>query len=126
MGLPIHKTTRTPAKVAKTAPCMNVVIKVVRHLTFEFGESETSRAKPAGQHEIEFVYVISAEKPTDISQLTNFKSNTRTPIDIDFDEEDRGKSIWFAARWKIHALKPVPGRRLCTQLSRKVAKCQEA
>ncbi|MDR1562647.1 MAG: hypothetical protein LBS54_06150 [Dysgonamonadaceae bacterium] len=100
MGLPIHKTTHTPAPVEKNYPWLNVVLKTIRYLTVEFGESETSKAKPEGQHGIDFVYVVSDEKPTDISQLTEKDSDTNTPIEIPFSEKDRGKTVWFAARWQ--------------------------
>ncbi|MDR1562140.1 MAG: hypothetical protein LBS54_03500 [Dysgonamonadaceae bacterium] len=99
LGLTVPKQTHTPSQVAKTFPWLRVLTKLIRHLIIEYGESETKRAKPEGQHELQFVYVIADEKPADISQLTVSKLDTDSPLDLTFTEEERGKSVWFAARW---------------------------
>ncbi|MDR1561904.1 MAG: hypothetical protein LBS54_02295 [Dysgonamonadaceae bacterium] len=99
MGLTVPKKTLTPSPVAKTFPWLKVLTKLIRHLIIEYGESETKRAKPEGQHTLELVYVIANEKPTDIAQLTVVKLDTNPPLDLTFTEEDRGKRVWFAARW---------------------------
>ncbi|MDR1561876.1 MAG: hypothetical protein LBS54_02155 [Dysgonamonadaceae bacterium] len=108
MKLPIHKTTRTPSQVSKKSPYLKVVTRLIRSLIIEFGESETSKAKPSGQQRIEFIYVISEERPTSIAQLNNSKSFTRTPINISFKESERGKTVWFAARWENTRAKKGP------------------
>ncbi|MDR1561791.1 MAG: hypothetical protein LBS54_01720, partial [Dysgonamonadaceae bacterium] len=108
MGLPIYKTTRTPSKVETRSPYMKVILTEPRVLTVEFYESEDKKAKPEGQRGVKFVYILSDERPTDISQLINSESDTRTPVNLSFTEEERGKTLWFAARWENTRVKYGP------------------
>jgi hypothetical protein len=100
MGLPIHKTTRTRAKIADKAPWVEVLTNILRHLIFVYGTSRTDRAKLEDQHGMELVYVVGGERPVDISQLIHSVFDTRSPLDIEFTEEERGKVVWFAVRWE--------------------------
>ncbi|MDR2358222.1 MAG: hypothetical protein LBD87_00280 [Prevotellaceae bacterium] len=100
LGLPIRKTTHTPAPVATTIPWVQVVINLIRHLRFDFGGSEGSKAKPAGQHGMELAARIGDEKPANVHELTHSYFDTHTPLTIDFEEEDRGKTFWYAVRWE--------------------------
>jgi hypothetical protein len=100
MGLPIHKTTRTPSQVAKTFPWVEVLTYMIRHLILNYGASSTERAKPEGQIGVEVLWVISHEKPSGIEQLIHSVFDTRSPIDLEFSEEDRGKTVWFVIRWE--------------------------
>ena len=65
-GLPIHKNTRDDAPVAKTFPWVKVVVNLIRHLQFDFGGEETSKAKPEGQHGMEMAGRIGGEKPANV------------------------------------------------------------
>jgi hypothetical protein len=100
LGLPIYKTEHTPAPVAETYPWTKVLTDLIRHLKIEYGSGENSRAKLAGQHGVEVAAVISDEKPTDIGELVHSYFSTHSPLDIEFKEEDRGKTFWFAIRWE--------------------------
>jgi hypothetical protein len=100
MGLPVHKTTRTPAPVATDAPWTKARTDVLRHLTFDYGGSETSKAKPKGQHGLELSWIIADEKPVHVDALTRSAFDTHSPLTIEFDEADRGKTLWYAARWE--------------------------
>ena len=100
LGLPIYKTSRTPTPVATTIPWVQVVMTVIRYLRFDFGGSETSRAKPAGQHGMELAGLIGGERPANVHALTLSYFDTHTPLSIAFEEEDRGKTFWFAVRWE--------------------------
>jgi hypothetical protein len=100
LGLPIHKTTHNPAPVATTYPWVQVVINLIRRLRFDFGGSEGSRAKPAGQHGMELVGRIGGEKPAGVHELTLSYFDTHSPLTIDFEEGDRGKTFWYAVRWE--------------------------
>ena len=100
LGLPIHKTTRDDAPVATTIPWTQVIVNLIRHLTFDFGGEETSKAKPAGQHGMEMAGHIGGEKPANVHGLTRSYFDTHTPLTIEFEEEDRGKTFWYAVRWE--------------------------
>ncbi|MDR1562097.1 MAG: hypothetical protein LBS54_03275 [Dysgonamonadaceae bacterium] len=100
LGLPVYKKTRDKSPVATDYPWMRVLTHLIRHIVIEYGGSETSRAKPEGQHGIELVYLISNDPPWDISQLTLDEFDTDPPLILEFPEEKRGSKIWFAARWE--------------------------
>jgi hypothetical protein len=101
MGLPPHSSGGgKPSKIATTFPWIKILTHLIRHLIIEFGASETSRAKLDGQHGAEVVYIVSDEKPTDISQLIHSVFDTDSPLDLEFTEEERGKTVWFAIRWE--------------------------
>jgi hypothetical protein len=100
LGLPIHKKKHDPVQPATTFPWIKVSTALIRHLSFDYGGSETSKAKPAGQHGIELAWVIADTKPADISELIHSQFDTRSPLVMEFKEEDRGKMFWFAVRWE--------------------------
>ncbi|MDR1373281.1 MAG: hypothetical protein LBJ17_09255 [Dysgonamonadaceae bacterium] len=99
LGLPVHKTTRTPSPLAKYAPHIITRILNPRKLSFYFSATETSRSKPAGQHGIELISVI-AITVTSMKELVNSDFATHTPLKITFKEEDRGKKLWYSAAWE--------------------------
>jgi hypothetical protein len=100
MGLPIHKTKREPAPVAKKAPVLIVSGDGPRQVRFDFGATKDAKAKPEGQHGAEIVSVISDTKPTEIEDLTRSSFDTNSPLILTFKESERGKTLWFAARWE--------------------------
>jgi hypothetical protein len=69
MELPIHKTTRDHSPIATTWPWVFVSVDKERHLKFDFRGSEASKAKPDGQHDMEFVGQIGGEMPTDQNKM---------------------------------------------------------
>jgi hypothetical protein len=100
MGLPIHKTKRDPAPVAEHPPYIAVEVYGPRQVRFAFGESATSKAKPDGQRGIEVASVISDTKPAEMDDFTRSAFDTHTPLTLTFKESERGKTLWFAARWE--------------------------
>jgi hypothetical protein len=100
MGLPIYSDERHPAPIAPTFPWVRVLTTLIRHLIFDFGGSEASKAKLAGQHGMELTGIVADEKPVDISQLTMSYFSTSTPLTVEFAEAQRGKTFWFAVRWE--------------------------
>jgi hypothetical protein len=102
MKLPIHKTTRTPAPVAKNAPDFELDSSVLRRLTIHFFASseKKSKAKPEGQHGVEIRWVISDTPVVNIENLLHSSFNTRSPFTLEFKGEDRGKTVYFALCWE--------------------------
>ncbi|MDR1680569.1 MAG: hypothetical protein LBS12_02135 [Prevotellaceae bacterium] len=99
MMLPIHKTTHTAAPVADKAPLIMAKGDGPRRVRFDFFTDEEKKAKPEGQLGAEFVWVIAAAKPEEIEDLTHSELDTSTPLVLTFRETERGKTLWFAARW---------------------------
>jgi hypothetical protein len=102
LGLPIHKTTRTPAPVATEAPAFNIDSSSIRCLTIHFYEigGEHKRAKPAGQHGVEIAWAVLDTPPADMEDLTHSSFDTRTPFTLEFKEHERGKVLYLALRWE--------------------------
>jgi hypothetical protein len=102
MGIPVHKTTRTPAEVAKTYPEFEIDSHTLRLLIIHFydqGEKKT-KAKPAGQHGAEIRWAMLDTPPASLKDLANSSFDTHTPFTLDFDESERGKMVYFVLRWE--------------------------
>ncbi|MDR1198908.1 MAG: hypothetical protein LBK94_07870 [Prevotellaceae bacterium] len=102
LGLPIRKTSHTPAPVATTYPDFDVDSSVIRRLTIHFYDhgSAGSKAKPAGQHGAEIRWVILDTPPASLKDLINSSIDTHTPFTLEFDENERGRTVYFALRWE--------------------------
>jgi hypothetical protein len=100
MQIPVHKGGHTPAPVADKAPYVAATDHGPRQVRFEFGESAVSKAKPAGQHGAEIASVIAEAKPDEMDDLTRSSFDTHTPLVLTFKESERGKRLWYAARWE--------------------------
>ncbi|MDR0667967.1 MAG: hypothetical protein LBF90_05045 [Prevotellaceae bacterium] len=99
-GLPIHKSGRTPAPVAGNAPWVTAGAHGPRVVRIDFGESPTSAAKPEGQHCVELASVIAETRPPEVDDLIHSAVDTHTPLLLTFKESERGRTLWFAARWE--------------------------
>jgi hypothetical protein len=102
LGLPIPKTTRTPAPVATTHPDFDVDSSMIRRLIVHFFDqgSKKSKAKPAGQHGAEIRWAILDTPPASIEELIFSSFDTRTPFTLSFDENQRGETVYFCLRWE--------------------------
>jgi hypothetical protein len=103
MGLPIHKTTKTPVPVPHTAPQLFVDTGTRRRLSVTYrDEGSSTRGKPAGVRGIEVRWAIRDAAPADIGkELMNSAFDTKPPLVIDFGEQDRGKKVFLCGRWEI-------------------------
>jgi hypothetical protein len=102
MGLPIHKTTRTPAQVAKTYPDFDIDSSIIRCLIIHFYDQgqKKSKAKPEGQHGAEIRWAISDTPVVDVSKLINSVFDTHTPFTLEFEGHERGQTVYFCLRWE--------------------------
>jgi hypothetical protein len=102
LGLPIHKTTRTPARVATTYPDFDVDSSMIRRLSIHFYDqgNKKSNAKPAGQHGAEIRWAILDTPPASLAGLIHSSFDTRTPFTLAFDESERGKTVYFCLCWE--------------------------
>ena len=101
LGLPVYKTTRTPIAAPTSVPEFMPDSSVIRRLTIHFRDNGSlSNAKPAGVHGAEIRWGILDAAPPSIDALTHSAFDTRTPFTMEFDESDRGKSVYFCLRWE--------------------------
>jgi hypothetical protein len=102
LGLPIHKTTRTPAPVATDAPDFEIDTHTAYYLIIHFFERGGShkKAKPVGQHGVEIRWMISDVPVEKVSELTHSSFDTRTPYNLEFEGDQRGKTVYLALRWE--------------------------
>jgi hypothetical protein len=103
-GLPVHKTTRTPAPVAKTYPIGRADTSMLRRIIIHFANQdtseETSKAKPPGQHGAEIRWALSETPVIDVAELTHSSFDTHTPFTLEFQGHERGKTLYFALCWE--------------------------
>jgi hypothetical protein len=102
LGTPVHKKTKTPAPVAKTAPDFDIDSSVPGQLTINFRAhgQKISSGKPPGQHGTEMLSGICDKPPVSIEELTHSTFDTHTPYTFVFDGKDRGKFFYIALRWE--------------------------
>jgi hypothetical protein len=52
--------------------------------------------------------VIADTPPVHVKELTHSEFATKNPLDLSFDEDQRGKRVYFAARWESGTVKKGP------------------
>ncbi|MDR1268727.1 MAG: hypothetical protein LBK82_04315 [Planctomycetaceae bacterium] len=101
MGLPIRSSGRKPSPVEKTYPDYEIDRSTARRLGIHYFEHDKkSSGKPPGQHGVEVCWAVLDAPPTDVSELTNSSFSTRSPLILDFKENQRGKTVYFCLRWE--------------------------
>jgi hypothetical protein len=102
LGIPIRKKTRTPAPVADTSPGFIIDCHSIYRLIVHFYDSSGShkKAKPPGQHGAEIAWVISDVPIEKTSDLLHSSFDTRTPFTLEFEGDQRGKTVYLALRWE--------------------------
>jgi hypothetical protein len=102
IGLPVYKTVRTPAPIAKDPPDADIDAsqpgRVIIHF-FERG-SNHKKGKPEGQHGAEIAWVISDVPPTRWNELLHSNIDTNSPYTLVFENDQRGKKLYIALRWE--------------------------
>jgi hypothetical protein len=102
MGLPLHKTTRTPVPVPDTVPDVTEIDRnMIRCITLYFRDSGSDhRAKPAGVQGAVVKWILSDTPPSGIDVFTHSALDTKSPITLEFTEQERGKVVYFALAWQ--------------------------
>lgn len=110
LGLPVHKSGRTPARVATEAPDMDVDTSVIGRVTVLFFEkgSGHKKAKPEGQLGVEIAWAVSDEPVVRWEDLTRSDVDTNSPYTMQFENDQRGKTVYFALRWVNTGIKKGP------------------
>jgi hypothetical protein len=96
----------SPAPAPSTIPEVEIEMPYPRVVCIKFREVGAKRlGKPAGIHGLECLWVIAESPPAHIDDLLHSAFATRNPLELSFDEDARGKRIYFAARWESGAAK---------------------
>jgi hypothetical protein len=92
-----------PIEVPTTVPELSVRAGHIRQLIANYKDMGSEHwGKPDKVHGIEIRWAFLDHPPVNIeAELTNSSFDTRHPFRITFNEEDRGKTAYFAARWEI-------------------------
>ncbi|RRJ94628.1 hypothetical protein Ga0100231_010030 [Opitutaceae bacterium TAV4] len=101
LGLPIPKTTRTPAPVPTSIPGVKLSLEapgIVIVAFFDMGNIH--RAKPDLVHGAEIASVIRETEPTTGDDFNRSSFDTRSPFTFTFDISERGKTLWLRLRWE--------------------------
>ena len=103
-GLPIHKTTRTPAPDIETHPVLYRVDNehLLQRLWFSDSATPGSKAKPPGAAACEIRQLLVAPggaAPTDPDAMPFLAIDTKSPHRTDFTAPDVGKMAYYAQRW---------------------------
>ncbi|MDR1216660.1 MAG: hypothetical protein LBK25_08260 [Treponema sp.] len=92
---------RSPLPTPTTIPEIEIATPHPRVVRIKFHEGAAKHwGKPAGVHGFECLWVITESPPTHINDLLHSVFATRSPLELIFDENERGKRIYFAARWE--------------------------
>jgi hypothetical protein len=104
MGIIIRDHTPTRAEIPTHYPAYMVDTSVIRQLIIHFWNmllgNQLSRAKPHGVHGAEIRWAILAEAPASVDELVHSSFDTHTPLTLTFDENERGKTVYFCLRWE--------------------------
>lgn len=101
MGLHVPDTIATPSGVPTTIPSAKVDTSIILRLTLHYRDSgSTSRAKPAGVHGCEIRWALLPKPPETTEDLTHTTFSTRSPYTFEFEENQRGKTVYFRLRWE--------------------------
>jgi hypothetical protein len=106
MGIPNRDTHPTPVPAPKDVPETAVSTPLPRVLRFNFRRLGAKRwGKPRGVHGMELKWRISDAPPKDTDDLFHSDFATRSPLELTFPESDRGKRVYYAARWETGTVK---------------------
>ena len=89
---------RHPAPVATEPPAFDVDTSVQGRVTLHYYKKggRHKKGKPAGQHGAEVAWMISDTPPARWDDLTHSGFDTSTPVTLSFENDQRGKTLYFA------------------------------
>jgi hypothetical protein len=106
LGLKLPDATPSEIDAPKDAPEVEASSPHHRMVRFDIKAKGAKRhGIPEKVHGLELRHTISDTEPTSIKEFTNSEFATKSPLEILFEETDRGKKLYFIARWKTEANK---------------------
>jgi hypothetical protein len=102
-GIRPRDATQTGGSEPKSYPEAEPDTSVLRQVTIHFWDSVTKkRGKSHGVHGAEIRWAILDHEPTSVDELTNSDFDTASPFTLKFDENQRGKRVYFCLRWETN------------------------
>jgi hypothetical protein len=109
LRIPIYDRTPTPHPAPSAIPEIEIATPLPRVLHIKFRAENAPRwGKPAHVHGLECLWVIADTPPAKIEDLLRSAFATRSPLELSFDEDKRGRRVYFAVRWESGAAKKGP------------------
>jgi hypothetical protein len=109
MGTPIHDKNRTPAPIPEERPIIDTVAVDNRQIAVDIRElAGDKRGKPAGMHGAEILFEIRDDQPPVAEDLRHSSFTTKMRMVYTFTEAERGKRVYFVARWESNSNKKGP------------------
>jgi hypothetical protein len=102
MGIVVPSSTRTPAPIATESPDTDVDTSVIAHLIIHFFRKggKHRKGKPEGQRGVEIRWIVSDVPPARWDDLIHSGFDTNSPYTLEFENDFRGKTVYFALRWE--------------------------
>jgi hypothetical protein len=102
MGLPIYTGGRSPVQAPTTSPQLLPDTATRRIIKVYYkDEGASRRGKPAGVKGIEIKWAKLKEPPHDMAELINSSFDTRAPLELAFEEHERGEKVYMCGSWEI-------------------------
>jgi hypothetical protein len=99
--IPIHDKTPSAHPVPDTLPDVEIETPLPRAVQIKFRALNAARwGKPEYVHGLECLWLMSDTAPTKIEELLHSEFATSSPLELVFDEDQRGKRMYFAVRWE--------------------------
>ncbi|MDR1126587.1 MAG: hypothetical protein LBL06_00505 [Treponema sp.] len=106
LRIPIHNNKHTPVPAPDCIPEIEIETPHLRTVRIRFRDQHAARwGKPARVHGLECVWALMETPPVKVSDLLHSEFSTRSPLELVFEEDERGKKVFFAARWETGAMK---------------------
>jgi hypothetical protein len=109
MGVRNWDTILTPQPVPATVPEMEFNTSVIRQIGIRYRDfGAATWGKPDHVHAIEISWAILDSRPDSGAALIHNESDTASPHHLDFDESERGRRVFVAARWENNTAQKGP------------------
>jgi hypothetical protein len=101
MGIPNRDLIRTPHIDVKETVEFELKLRNIREILVDFWvKGESHKAKPDGYDGAVLIWDVLDTPPQRPADLTLHTMASRTPHAIEFDETERGRTVYVAASWQ--------------------------
>jgi hypothetical protein len=100
LGLPVYKTSRTPAHAIMSRPELEVDFKEIQRHTLTVRDSETKGAgRPAHAAGFEIWRKVGAPAPADDTDFQLVVQAPHSPCSLDYTAAESGQRAYYRVRW---------------------------